>query len=365
MTSRDRVFRAIAHKTVDRPPVDGWFGPGAWRKLKQYLGITDDEELRRRLGLDFRQVIMEPAPDFKKKADFFPLNAVGLVEASYIVQSIGNNLFEDEWGVRIGLDEDGANWHYAYHPLSGQLSSGRQDITAPVPDLSAPGRFDKAAAEARRWKEDYAICAGVSTLFRQAWLLCGFSEFLEALLTNRAGVERLLDQLFEYFLKQTRAYIEAGADIIQLLGDLGSQSSMFMSPALWRSIFKPRMKALIDATKRYGVRFFLHSDGSIEAIIPDLIEIGIDMLNPIQPECTDPLDIKRKYGDHLVLHGTISLQRTLTMGTPEEVRAEVQKRVEECGQDGGLILAPSNVVTDDVPVENIVALYDSVQEMAE
>ncbi|MCR4425109.1 MAG: hypothetical protein NUW23_02810 [Firmicutes bacterium] len=365
MTSRERVLTTLARKRADRPPVDGWFGPGPWHRLKAHYGTVDDESLRRQLGIDFRPIVMEPGPGFRERADFFPLNAVGLHEASYTVVPVGPGLFEDEWGVRIGVDEDGANWHYALHPLAGKLAAGdlRIDVSGRIPDLSAPGRFTAAAACAREWRKDCAVLAGVSTLFRQGWILVGFAEFLESLVLNPEGVESLLDQLFDYFVAQIRAYIDAGADIIQLLGDLGSQTSMFISPAMWRRIFKPRMKRLIEATRRQEVYYFLHSDGNIEAIVPDLIEIGIDMLNPIQPECMDPVKMKKKYGADLILYGTLSLQRTLTVGRPRDVRDEVLRRVDECGQDGGLILAPSNVITDDVPLENVVALYETVREL--
>lgn len=366
MDSRSRVKCALNRQKPDRPPVDGWFGPLAWKRLGAYYSAKNDEDLLKHLGIDFRPIVMEPGPGFREKADFFPLNAVGLHEASYTVIPVGKGLYEDEWGVRIGVDENNTNWHYAYHPLAGKVIDDTSiDVRPMLPDLKKAGRFQKAKELSAGWKKDYIVLAGVSTLFRQAWILTGFTEFLECLLSNPKGVESLLDQLFVYFVEQTERYIDAGADIIQLLGDLGSQSSMFLSPELWRRVFKPRMKALIDRTKRDDVFFFLHSDGNIDPIIPDLIEIGLDMLNPIQPECMDPLAFKKEYGKDLALYGTISMQRTLALGSPQDVRKEVHSRVEECGFDGGLILAPSNVITDDIPIENVVTLYETIKGLAQ
>jgi uroporphyrinogen-III decarboxylase len=153
--------------------------------------------------------------------------------------------------------------------------------------------------------------------------------------------------------------------MIELLGDLGSEASLFLSPALWRKIFKPGMKAVIDSAKGKNVKFFLHTDGNIQEIIPDLIEIGLNILNPIQPECMDPVGIKKSFGDGLTLHGSMSLQKTLSFGKPEDVEMEAKDRIEKCGYNGGLILAPSNALTQDIPVDNIIAFYDFVHNSKE
>lgn len=136
---------------------------------------------------------------------------------------------------------------------------------------------------------------------------------------------------------------------------------MLISPKIWRSVFKPRLKEIISEVRRKDVFFFLHSDGNIEELIPDIIKIGINILNPIQPECMNPEEIKRRYGQRLVLHGTMSMQKTFALGTLIDVIDEVKSRIEKCGQDGGLILAPSNLFTEDIPIENIIGFYDFVK----
>ncbi len=119
---------------------------------------------------------------------------------------------------------------------------------------------------------------------------------------------------------------------------------------------------MIGSNKKEGVYFYLHSDGNILEIIPDLIDAGLNILNPIQPECMEPKEIKAKFGDKITLHGTMSLQKTFSHGTTEDIKNEVADRIKECGYNGGLILAPSNSFTSDIPLENIIYFYDLVRE---
>ena len=360
MNSKERVIKTLNHKKPDRVPLDGWFTNMSWQKLKDYFKTSDEEEILTKLGIDFRPVVVEPAPDFRREAKYlnFIVEGTTFSCSDYIEREVGERLYEDEWGIQIKLNKDGKNWGYAYHPL--------QDLTfknLKIPDLSLPGRLDKAKEKIKKHQDKF-IFAGVSTVFRRGWLLTGFSKFLEATITNKPFVEKLIDILLEYNIKESEMLVDAGVNMIELLGDLGTEESLFLSPKTWREIFKPRMKALIDSVKRKkkNVYFFLHTDGMVESIIPDLIEIGIDVLNPIQPECMDPLRIKRLFGDKLTLHGTMSLQKTFSFGKPDDVIAEAKSRIEHCGYNGGLTLAPSNTLTHNIPVENIIAFYDYVQE---
>jgi uroporphyrinogen decarboxylase len=357
LNSKERVKKAITHIKPDRTPLDGWFTNPVMKKLKARFGFDDDENVLSRLGIDFRPVVMEPAQDFGSSAVWmdFVINGSSFSISDYIGRSAGEDVYEDEWGVQIKLNKDGVNWGYCYHPLY-DLDLNRLK----VPDLDAPGRIDKAKEKIKKCKDKF-IYAGVSTSFRRSWLLTGFSRYLEALLLDRIYVDKLLEKLVEFEIGEVKMYAEAGVDMIELLGDLGSETSLFLSPKLWREIFKPGMKAVIDSVKDKNVYFFMHTDGNIKEIIPDLIEIGLNILNPIQPECMDPLEIKKAYGDRLTLHGSMSLQKTLSFGSPDDVRQEAEKRIKQCGHNGGLILAPSNALTENIPVDSIIAFYDYVQ----
>jgi uroporphyrinogen-III decarboxylase len=144
---------------------------------------------------------------------------------------------------------------------------------------------------------------------------------------------------------------------------VGGQSAMLISPAMWRRFLKPRMARFVAEVKGVnpGVRVAYHSDGVIDPIIPDLIEIGIDVLNPIQPACVDPAQLKRQYGDKLCFWGSIDEQHTLPFGTPDDVRREVATRLDTIGRGGGLIIGPTHHVQLDTPMENFRAMIDAIK----
>jgi uroporphyrinogen decarboxylase len=150
-----------------------------------------------------------------------------------------------------------------------------------------------------------------------------------------------------------------------MLGDdVAMQTGMLISPQLWRIWLKPRMVRIINAAKSIHPRIhiFYHSDGNPSAIIDELIEIGVTVLNPIQPECMNPAEVKKKYGDRLAFWGTMGVQSTLPFGTPEDVRAEVKLRMQTIGSGGGLLLGPSHMIEPEVPWENIIAFFNAVEE---
>ncbi len=150
-------------------------------------------------------------------------------------------------------------------------------------------------------------------------------------------------------------------DIIITGDDIAGQNGLLMSLETWREFLKPRLAATVQAVKRANpaTKVFYHSDGNVEPAVPELIEAGIDILNPVQPECMEPAAIKRKYGDRLSFWGTVSVQRTMPFGTPDEVRAEVQARIRDVGRGGVLILAPAHVLGPETPWENIVAFFEA------
>jgi len=166
-----------------------------------------------------------------------------------------------------------------------------------------------------------------------------------------------------HFIEGARRLAGADVDILRLGDDVGSQRAMLMSPDTWRTWFKPRLADLIRAAKavKPDMLVFYHSDGYIEPIIPDLIEIGLDILNPVQPECMDPAQLKREYGRDLAFWGTIGTQTTMPFGDAEEVRRVVKERIDTVGPEG-LLLAPTHVLEPDVPWENIEAFADAVEE---
>jgi uroporphyrinogen-III decarboxylase len=180
---------------------------------------------------------------------------------------------------------------------------------------------------------------------------------------NPELIDRIFEIPFRYHLAAARRLVEMGVDMIWTGDDVGTQHGMLISPATWRRFFKPRMAEFISTLKAINpqVKIAYHSDGNIEPIIRDLIEIGLDVLNPIQPACMDPAKLKQQYGDKLCFWGTIDEQHTLPFGTPEQVGAEVLSRMETVGYDGGLIISPTHHVQLDTPLENFWAMVHAIK----
>jgi uroporphyrinogen decarboxylase len=328
--------------------------------IKKYYGTDNLEEVLEELGIDFRNTCMEPDECHKEEFSYFEKMGLSIPIDDYYVKRVSDNEYEDEWGVRIRVTgEKDLDWKYSYHPLDEDGKLNLSNLR--IPDIHSGDRFNKVIKDIERYKKSYIVVAGVSTLFRKSWILCGYSKFLETLYIDRDFVVKLLDILLEFYIELVKKYVDLGVDIIELGGDLGTEEAMMISPDLWREIFKPRLRKIISKNKKEGVYFYLHSDGNIAQIIPDLIEIGIDILNPIQPECMNPEKIKEQFGKKLILHGTMSLQKTFTQGNKNEIKNEILDRIGCCGEDGGLILAPSNAFTEDVKIENILYFYDFIK----
>ncbi len=174
--------------------------------------------------------------------------------------------------------------------------------------------------------------------------------------------DAILEIPYRYHLHAAKKLVEMGVDMIWTGDDVGTQRGMLISPRMWRAFLKPRMANFIAELKAINpaVKVAYHSDGDIRPIIPDLIEIGLDVLNPIQPACMNPAELKQQYGDKLCFWGSIDEQYTLPMGTPDYVRAEVLERLKTIGKDGGLIIGPTHHVQLDTPLENFWAMANTI-----
>ncbi len=168
-----------------------------------------------------------------------------------------------------------------------------------------------------------------------------------------------------YYLTAAKKLVEMGVDMIWTGDDFGGQQTMVISPKLWRKLFKPKMANFIASLKAFNpdVKVAYHSDGNVYKIIPDLIEIGLDILNPVQPASMDPAQIKKDFGDTLCFWGTIDEQHTLPFGSPADVETEVRTRLQTVGKDGGLIIGPTHHVQLDTPMDNFWAMVNTIKDM--
>jgi uroporphyrinogen decarboxylase len=235
-----------------------------------------------------------------------------------------------------------------------------------LPDVEAEYRFADLGPQIARFHTQGLAVIGFleMTIFEVAWYMRSMELLLVDFADNPQFAETLLDRITAKREVQAARYAELGVDLICLGDDVGTQQGMLMSPPMWRRWLKPRLARVIAAAKRVrpDVLINYHSDGNMEAVIPELIEIGVDILNPVQPECLDPAKLKRRYGDRLAFWGTIGIQHTLPFGTAEEVREEVRTRIETVAGGGGLLIGPTHIVEPEVPLENIVAMVEAVKE---
>jgi uroporphyrinogen decarboxylase len=199
------------------------------------------------------------------------------------------------------------------------------------------------------------------TLYERAELLLGTTDFLIATALHSDPLERLLDVITMYQLRLTEAILRSGVSGIRFTDDWGTQISMFISPIQWIKLIKPRLKQLYDLVHQYDAFVFQHSCGHIEEIVPDLIEIGVDVLDPCQPQANDIFEWKRKYGDCLSFMGGLDTQGYLSLGEPSDVKKHVKEVVQIMGRGGGYIAAPSHSIT--IPESNRQAMLEALSEI--
>jgi uroporphyrinogen decarboxylase len=351
MNSKERVQLALRHQEPDRIPTDFWWSHETRDRLLQYLHLKDTDQLQEFLGSDIRCVYPPyHGPKLKRFED---------------------GAYEDFWGVIRKAYKHGSGEYdeVVFSPLANATSLGEiEKIRWPDPDW-----FDyEALNEMCDRYEDYAIMVGrmgieTQTIFIQTWFLRGLDRVLLDLAENPEFVEALVKQIMNFridHVKRILAAVKGRAEILQIADDYGMQEGLLMNPSIWRRIFGPPLKTLCDLIHEAGLKVFLHCCGSSRKIIPDLIDLGIDILNPIQVRAAgmDPKALKEEFGDRLCFHGAIDTQRTLPVGTKEEIVSEVRERIEVMGKKGGYILAPVHTVESDVPIENVLALYEAAKE---
>ena len=199
------------------------------------------------------------------------------------------------------------------------------------------------------------------SLFERAWALVGMETLLMAMLEYPDFVHQLLDRLLEFNLRLIEHACEYDIDAIMFGDDWGQQHGLIMGPALWREFIKPRIRQMYQAAKARGKFVFIHCCGKVQQLFPELIECGLDVFNPLQPEVMDVAAIKREFGTRLSFYGGISTQRTLPFGTVQETRDEVRRLIDVLGRDGGYIASPAHAIPADARPENVAAMIEVLQ----
>jgi len=378
MTSRQRVLTALNHEVPDRVPIDlGGFQTGIHRKayidLLNHLGIEDDvtimdpvqqlarpcEEVLRRFHVDIRYVFAHGPDSFQ-----------GGIEQNTRDGRLLHDL-ADEFGVVWSMPDDQPFYmDISHHPLADATIDDLADY--PFPRGDDPTRFAGLRGEALRLREQtaYAISTGIGgVVYETCWYMRGLERWFMDTVENQAFCEALLDRMLHFWIGYYREFMKEIGDLVDVVmigDDIGGQTGPLFSPAFYRTVVKPRQKKLVQHIKSLtSAKIWYHTCGSVVSLIPDLLDNGIDILNPVQISAANmgPRELKRRYGDRLTFWGGgIDTQHVLSFASPAQVREHVRANVEALKPGGGYVFNSVHNIQAGVPAENIVAMFDAAYE---
>ena len=378
MTPRERMRSALQHEEPDRVPIDlGGNQTGihkfAYQELLAHLGIEDElrimdavqqlaqpcEALLERFHVDTRYVAAGPAPDW-----------TGGIVARERDGRLWHDL-TDEFGVTWSMPDDQPYYmDLSHHPLA---KATLDDLRAyPFPKGDDPGRFEGLRERALTWRNDtpYAVISGISgVIYETCWYMRGLEQWFMDMLTDEPFCEALMDQICRFWMDWFRLFLDEAGDVVDVImigDDLAGQTGPLFSPDFYRRVVKPRHKRLVQYIKsRTRAKIWYHTCGGCAAYIPDLLDNGIDVLNPVQISAAGmaPDVLKRTFGGRLAFWGgAIDAQHVLPSATPGEVRNEVRRTLEVWKPGGGYVFNNVHNIQAGVPAENIAALYDAAYE---
>ena len=377
MDARERVDKALHRETPDRIPKYADFSPAVLEAYYRHIEVNNTpislyENRSGRLGVSYLSdnPLADPAEyfDYDIRLVEFGETLIQNDFSDYLhLPAKANHIRIDEWGVGW---QRGSEHHYErmIHPFArvGHLSELEK---YPWPDVEATYRRKVAGSKINQIQSRGYAAVGWppmngGTFFETAWRLRGFEQFMIDMHLNQELAEYLLDKIETISTANACFLASSGADVIITGDDVGMQTGMLISPTDWRKWLKPRYARLIAEVKTINPKsmIFYHSDGDIRPIIPELIEIGIDILNPVQPECMNPEEIKTQYGDRLAFWGCIGTQTSFPKASPADMRKLVQRTIQQVGYDGGLLLAPTHKLQPDTPFENVLAFFEAIEE---
>jgi len=330
VNNRQRVLTALNHKQPDRVPYDIRFTQKARAKMVQYYG---DPDFASKLGNCFTWI--RPYSEHERFVEVRP------------------DIWKDEFGVLWDrrIDKD-------IGTVCNRLVTPDNVHSFKFPDASGPARYDIIDETIGASQDGVFLVSLGFSLFERAWTLAGMENVLMAMLADKNFVNTLLDRILRFNLTVIENACSRNIDIFRFGDDWGQQRGLLMGPALWREFIKPRFKEMCELVKSKGKFVMLHCCGKVDEIFPDLIDCGLDIFNPFQPEVMDVFEMKAKFGGKMSFYGGISIQRTLPFGTPAQVKDEVKKLLDVVGANGGYIASPSHDIPADAKPENIAAMIE-------
>ncbi|MBP7690642.1 MAG: hypothetical protein KA764_01925 [Anaerolineales bacterium] len=382
LTPAERTRLALEHREPDRVPVDFLATPEIWDRLvahfqpstaslagAEYFSL-EREAILRQLQVDCRVISYDmfcrpPERVLRPGAEVDWWNSLSRSTPNRMWrQHLPDGTDFDIWGhhIRIVDNPSGRYEEFASWPLAkcetvadlAQFDWAEPDWWdfRPAPDVIRA--LDQAGPYHLRFR--------IGSVFELAWQLRGLQEFMMDLARAPEIPLYIMDRLTDVLVENTRRFLEQAGDrveMVYLYDDVGGQNSLLISRAMWRKYVRPRHEKLIAVARAFGKKVMYHTDGAVRPLIPEFIDMGVDVLNPLQPNAKDmaPSSIKAEFGDRLAFHGGIDIVDTLRVGTPAEVAAEVQDRVSRLGAGGGYILCSSHHIQADSPLENVLAMY--------
>jgi uroporphyrinogen decarboxylase len=344
---RENILAAMKRKNPDRVPFGLSFTAPMYDLFRKKTGAENPAEYW----------------DFDARGTYFRSPSEIIDYGQYFPKELPKGTFVDDWGV---ANVPGSMYHFTkmLHPLR-DAKSVCEIKDFPLPDYRKIECWETIESEVISTHErGYAVVGALEmTIFEVSWYIRGMENLMSDMMVNPPMAAMLFDRVTDLRIFQARTFSKFGVDILALGDDISMQTGMLMSPIMWRKWFKPRLAEVIQAAKKIKPDLLVqyHTDGDCRDVIPDLIDVGVDILNPIQPECMDPLEIKSKYGDQLSFSGTIGTQSTMPYGSPDDVKNTVKKMIETVGKGGGLFLSPTHVIEPDVPWENVISFVETAK----
>ncbi|MDO8685303.1 MAG: uroporphyrinogen decarboxylase family protein [Clostridiales bacterium] len=351
MTSKERVLTALSHKNTDRIPMDiGSVNEPVKKNLKEYLKLQSINDVN---------AFLESYSDFRGANPEY----IGPKDRCCTIEG-GKSI--DIWKVvrePVSYGE-GCYDEICRYPLSGMNDAAELDQyewpSAEWWDATHIKEYIKGINKTN----EYAIVTANGNIFERSWYMRGFEQMLVDLIDNQELAWEIMKRVTDYFIGHLRNILEHAnglVDIVVTADDLGGQENLIMSLDLWEKMLKPHHVRLNKVLHEYGVKIMYHSCGAIMSIVPELIDMGIDILQPLQFDAKgmDSTRLKNEYGEKLCFYGGLSVQKTLPLGSVSDVRNEVLDHIRVLGKNGGYILAPSHAIQAGTPPENVIAFLDT------
>ncbi len=349
VSNRENLLKTLRRQGFERVPVDFWFCESQIRDFRERFGHDDYETW---FGLSHRRIEMEVKKNYANGFDL------------YKRETLPEDTVFEEYGIGHSKGSELA-FHMTrmHHPLRG--AELNEIIDYPYPTVDQKGREKMAGEVAHLHERGLASLAFMQmTVWEASWYLRSMEDMMMDMMMEDDRAPALLDRITDFACAKAEAYAEAGADILSLGDDIGAQHSILIDVGLWEKWLKPRLAKVIDTARNINpeILIFYHSCGYIIPFLEQLVEVGVDILNPIQPECMEFEQVHDMVGDRASFWGTIGTQQILPFGSPQQVRQESLSRLHKCGEKGGICLGPTHIVEPEVPWENLLAIKEAVTE---